>query len=391
MNLILYAWGSNTDNILKDALSELGHEVSVYSRKCENYTKDMKLAKEIINRVHEFDAQAIVSYDYFPIISMICNTIGITYYSWVYDCPHYTLFAKTANYKCNRIGCFDRELADRLNKLSISSVFHLPLGVSWPEINNSEDEKYRCDVSFVGNLYTGAYDYFNNICINEGFKESAIECVNKQCFNYEHDYIRDFFRCDNNDKESSKLNEIREILSEQKLLLGDEYIEDIEYIFASSFLEKQVTIEERKLLLDEVARLGCNFHLYTSSELKDDKDLMNACKGYADYNKVMPKVFRNSCINLNITLRSIKSGIPLRALDIMGCGGFLLSNYQKELGEYFEENKEIVMFYNLEDCLGKINYYLTHEDERKAIAIAGYKAVRERFDCKKQLEKLLLS
>ena len=75
----------------------------------------------------------------------------------------------------------------------------------------------------------------------------------------------------------------------------------------------------------------------------------------------------------------------------MGCGGFLLSNYQKELSDSFKEGKEMVLFYNLEDCLDKIDYYLNHEEERKKIAYAGYKAVNERFNYKTQLEKLLSS
>ena len=54
-------------------------------------------------------------------------------------------------------------------------------------------------------------------------------------------------------------------------------------------------------------------------------------RGIADSERVMPKIFKCSKINLNMTLRSIKSGIPQRAFDIMGCGGFLMSNYQPEL------------------------------------------------------------
>ena len=51
----------------------------------------------------------------------------------------------------------------------------------------------------------------------------------------------------------------------------------------------------------------------------------------------MPLVFQNSKINLNITLRSIKNGIPLRAIDIMGAGGFLLTNYQNDFGLHFTD------------------------------------------------------
>ena len=52
---------------------------------------------------------------------------------------------------------------------------------------------------------------------------------------------------------------------------------------------------------------------------------------------------------LNLTLRSITSGIPLRALDILGCGGFLLSNYQPELCEYFTPDVDFVYFNDMDD------------------------------------------
>ena len=129
MKLILYMWGSNSDNILKKNLIRMGHKVTVYDQKCEHYTRDLKFAQGLINLIHECGADAVVTNDYFPIISMISNTVGILYYSWVYDSPHYTLFASTSKYPCNRIGCFDRALVERLNSIGINTVKHLPLGL----------------------------------------------------------------------------------------------------------------------------------------------------------------------------------------------------------------------------------------------------------------------
>ena len=102
----------------------------------------------------------------------------------------------------------------------------------------------------------------------------------------------------------------------------------------------------------------------------------------------MPLVFTGSRINLNITLRSIHSGIPLRVLDIMACGGFVLTNWQPEIEEYFADGEEIVMFRSLEECMSKIDYYLTHEEERKQIARNGQKKVREAFSYQIGLAKL---
>ena len=388
MKFILYAWGSNSDNILRDSLIELGYVVSIFEYKCEHYTRDLNMANCLINCIHEENADAVISFDYFPIISMVCNTIGIVYYSWVYDCPHYTLFAKTTGYGCNKIGCFDKVLVDRLNTLGIDTVVHVPLGVSWPNFVK-KNKRYRCDISFVGSLYTGEYDYYDKIISDKVLKQKVDECVVKQCFNYTEDHSSSFWRTDKRDRDLRLDERVYKILSDNELLPGEEYFEDIEYIFNSSFLEKKVTIEERRALLRGITKLDCDFSLYTGSDLSDEPLLKKHSKGYVDYNGVMPLVFAQSRINLNITLRSIKSGIPLRALDIMGCGGFLLSNYQEELAEYFIENEELVMFYSYEDCMEKINYYLSHEDERSEIAQAGRRAVKERFDFKRQLEKLL--
>lgn len=102
----------------------------------------------------------------------------------------------------------------------------------------------------------------------------------------------------------------------------------------------------------------------------------------------MPFIFHQSKINLNITLRSILSGIPLRCLDIMGAGGFLLSNYQPELAEYFENGKEMVMYESQYDLLNKIDYYLSHEEEREEIARCGRIKIEKEFSYSKALPKI---
>lgn len=110
--------------------------------------------------------------------------------------------------------------------------------------------------------------------------------------------------------------------------------------------------------------------------------------GRVDYKTQMPLVFAGSKINLNISLRSIHSGIPLRVLDIMACGGFVLTNWQPEIEEYFVEGAEVAMFHSLEECMEKIDYYLQHEEKRKQIAEAGRKKVLEEFSYQTGLIKL---
>ena len=93
----------------------------------------------------------------------------------------------------------------------------------------------------------------------------------------------------------------------------------------------------------------------------------------------MPGVFRYSKLNLCPTLKSIQSGIPLRALDIMGAGGTLFSNFQPELAEYFENEQDVIMYDSMEDAFAKADFYLNHNELREKIAVNGYKKICRDF------------
>ena len=63
--------------------------------------------------------------------------------------------------------------------------------------------------------------------------------------------------------------------------------------------------------------------------------------------------------------------IRLRDFEVPMCGGFYLVEYTKELEDFFAIGDEIVCYRNFDDLVDKIRYYLSHKNERKAIAEAG--------------------
>ena len=79
-------------------------------------------------------------------------------------------------------------------------------------------------------------------------------------------------------------------------------------------------------------------------------------------------------------MHSIKTGVPLRIFEIMGVGGFTISNYQEELTELFEEDKEIVLFRDLDELMDKVGYYLLHDKQRNKIALNGYKRIKKDYN-----------
>ena len=149
---------------------------------------------------------------------------------------------------------------------------------------------------------------------------------------------------------------------------------------------KQTTNKERLLLLNLLGK----YHEVKLYSYKNNEALKNLtfC-GTADYNSEMPKIFRLSRINLNATLRSIRNGIPLRCLDIMACGGLLLTNYQKDFDDHFQDGENVLFYSDAGDALEKANFYLAHEEIRAKIARAGYETVKKYYSYSVKIKEML--
>lgn len=420
MKLLYYSWDSMLDGFFLDALKNVGHELFVIKKKCTDYVRDMDLAWELIQCVQKKKIEGMITLNYFPIISSVCDTTGITYYSWVYDCPHYTLFAHQAKLNCNRIFVFDRELSMELKAYGVKYVQHFPLAVNVEAFSRTIDKrvdttaektevtgkqkyhKFSSDISFVGSMYTDEFDYYDQEWFREKLskqeKELLEQYVTAATFCYGDKYQETYQAFLENNH--ALLNDLGKRTG---ISLGNDFYANPSEIFMSSVLEKKITVEERRILLSKLAETNYDFKLYTGSYLNKAQSAIKDSvfeKGYevlsmknqgiVDYQKEMPLVFHNSKININCTLKSIHTGIPLRVLDIMACGGFVLSNNQKEIRDYFEVDKEIVLYDTVEECLEKVMYYLKHEVERRKIAEAGRQKILSQFSYGEKLPFLFL-
>jgi len=102
-------------------------------------------------------------------------------------------------------------------------------------------------------------------------------------------------------------------------------------------------------------------------------------------------IFKYSKINLSLTSKAIRTGLPLRIFDILSCGGFLVSNYQEEIPELFTPGEDLMMYGSYEELEEICRYFLTHEQERLEIAECGYNHLKNNYTYEKQIEKLLLT
>lgn len=94
---------------------------------------------------------------------------------------------------------------------------------------------------------------------------------------------------------------------------------------------------------------------------------------------------------LRTTLRSPKTReqIKGRHYEIPGCGGFQLSPYCEDLERHFEIGEEIAVYTDLDDLVDKIRFYLSHDDERRRVADAGYRRAVRDHTATARMERLL--
>jgi spore maturation protein CgeB len=92
----------------------------------------------------------------------------------------------------------------------------------------------------------------------------------------------------------------------------------------------------------------------------------------------MINLFNATRINLNLSTSSQTGAnqIKGRNFEIPACGGFQLTGNASRLEEFFVPDREIVTYETIEEMIEKIRYYLSHDQERQAIADAGYARVK---------------
>jgi len=61
----------------------------------------------------------------------------------------------------------------------------------------------------------------------------------------------------------------------------------------------------------------------------------------------------------------------MRLFEATGMGACLLTDWKTDLHEIFQPDAEVVAYKSVDECVEKVNYLLSHERERQALALAG--------------------
>lgn len=371
MEILFYRYNSICEPDILQAFQSFG--ITVHTEETEMHNKQVsprECAEKVSGWILGHPLAFVFSVNFFPAVSYTCERLKVPYVCWSVDSPVPELFSNALKNSYNRIFLFDRAQYDFFSPVNPGCIYYLPLATNakrWEKVvlgmTGQDYETFGAEVSFVGSLYTEKcrYDKLSLSDHTRGFVDGLIEAQLKV---YGYNFI------------SETLTEevIQEIATADPDFYrsADTYGEVARYLVAHQYVGMKLAAVERERTL---RRLSERFPvaLYTRS---DTAALPKVdCRGGVRTLTEMPKVFQASRINLNMTMRPIETGLSLRIWDILGCGGFLLTNYQAELPEYFEIGKDLEAYESMEELAYKIGYYLTHEEERMEIAIRGCEKV----------------
>ena len=378
----LYIRIANSTLDLSWVLAEMGERVKIYEAAefntvypvSEEYDKLDAFLSE-----HHFDC--LISYLFVPEISDICQKRGLPYIGWIYDSPLFTLFHPSVKNPCNYLFIFDRAEYEHIKPLGIPHLYYLPLGVNLTRTGalniTAEDEAaYSCDISFIRKLYVdNSYNRFIHQFPTDVSTEFKLYLLENLC-NWRRQKPWPRISSRTSDYISQTFGDA---------VLNHGYM-DLDLFLGITFLSKKLAEMDRITVLNTLAE-HFRVDLYTTSDTGFLKNVQ--VHPSVSYYSAMNKVFYLSRINLNISQPSIETGLPQRILDIMGSGGFCLSNYQEEIDDYFVIGRDIEVFHDLDELKEKTAYYLSHEEERLRISVNGYQRIRENFSYPHQLGKIL--
>lgn len=362
---------------VKRGMEENDIEYDIFFYQLKNWEKDDIFVEKISHVIENGGYKVVFSINYVPLISIICEKKEIRYVAWVYDSPIHIRDLSSLRNSCNDIYFFDRGQADEYRSEGINAN-HMPLAVDvglWEkQIKNNYNKIENAEISFVGQLYSTWYSHFM-APLDEYLKGYCEGIINAQGKVYGGYLIKSLIT----DKLLFDMNEIYAKKASDGFQMGKR---ELDFLLAS-----ETTHRERYMILSLLAN---HFQVSWYTGDKNQKITNAKIYSYVDYMTGMPVVFRKSKINLNISLKTIRTGIPLRALDIMGCGGFLLSNYQEELAEFFLLDQECVVYDSIEDMYEKVQFYLQNDIIRKKIATSGLERIKRDFTFKERLRKMLI-
>jgi len=370
------------------AFKELGHEVRIVRLIRNSQNPDMFLHFNLIDRIAEiisFKPDMIftingIGLDNDGIIVRICNLLKIPLICWYVDKPFYLdQWTDDIVQPFVFFFLFDASYVEGMKQKGTELAFHLPLAtnpLTFQNIKLNQDEisRFSADVVFVGR---------SEIEKAKTYRQRVEKCF--ALFGIEQkidlDKLVDVYLDD------PTLQPVDIFLTHISNLLCEQEAKDPLLIsLFDNWLENEATVKHRKMYIE--ALNGIDYKVCGEDAWLDIVSKENFIPEVS-YFKDLKKIYHTVKININISRPQVKTALNQRLFDVPASGGFLLTDYRKDLDRYFEVGKEIDCFRSPAELREKIGYYLCRPELRTRMKEAARKRVMKEHTYKNRMEELI--
>ncbi len=381
MNIIFYRYNSVCEPDFIDAFEKFGFSVTQITEEIRRKDLTNEDRVELISRAIQdsFDRKDIpffiFSINFYPVISMVCEKLGMFYVCVSVDCPVAEIYSHTIRNPHNRVFLFDRKQWESVREENPGNIHYLPLGAAVERMDKIPKPKaYDYEVSFIGSLYTEK-DRYADLKKAGAIDKTALEHLEhlideqRKAAGFGMSII----------EENLTDEDIRAVREADPDFYSDpEAIIDMDrYLVINNYLGNHLTSLDR---IDILNRLAAGLpegsvHLFTRSDTSamDPKVVVH---GGVESLTEMPDVFRRTMVNLNLTSRTIQDGLPQRVWDILGSDSFCLTTDAPVFREHQHVRDHVGLLWYPEEIVEVCETYLEDHDRRIRMNEEGYEAVK---------------
>lgn len=370
-----------SDEDIRNTILEIEKESIEYRLPEESYSE------ELLQLLEKNGVEVVISLKYIPLVSIVCNAMRVKYVAWICSPYDPEMYSCTMINSCNYLFIADGRVYEEFSKEGFEHIYYLPLGVNEKRMKEVLQQRNPEEDDTVDLVMM--QDIFHRTEMSEYQKMQICDLKDST-----RGYLEGCIACQHQLSGLPPMTSIfppyiwEDLDGHLPVKKNVDSVEMFAHALDAQYFNPLITCADRDIHLNTLANNSYfkRTELYTKS--KEYKADNVKCCPAVNYWKELPKIARRAKINLVITDRNWKSGIPQIGWDIMAAGGFLLSNVQED---YFSIFSEIcpVLYLEERELLSKGIYYLNHTEERRKIAVELQAKVIADHTQRKRLQKML--
>ncbi len=363
-----------------NTLNSLGHELKTIFVQPEGYGNERaisSLISEIINFKPDFVLTVNhTGIDREGILCRFFTDIEMPYSSWFVDSPLFILEnfeTNISDYLC----CFlwDKDYEQALKEMGYANCYYLPLATDptfFKKVPINLNPYFTClmDVGFVGSSMDHSiskhYDAISNdVAIIDFLNNLSHKFVSSHIHN-----VKDF---------------ILQLSNEEKRLYHDLKKGIFEGI--DTALTWKSTQIYRLKCIKEIEPFSP--HIFGDHAWKLYLNGTSQLHSEVNYYEELPFVYNATKVNFNATSLQMKGAVNQRVFDVPATGGFVISDYRKQMEELYEIGTEAVCYHDPIEIKDLVGFYLKNDTARQVVTEKAYNRTINSHTYKHRLNKVI--